>query len=245
MSKYFKNYQSQEDLRKDYLKLIKKYHPDLAKDDLEREKCNEICKEINKEYELLCKSLPKSNKTQKSSYSGIRDYIANGNEEAQNACDEISDIISELPIDCNFYHTLDNAPWWEEQVSMEIDSTIDIFWNICLSKKIIGSEFVRLFELCDLNVEKMRRTVMFLSTGAISEKDIHTNLTSDNAIPFFDNNIAAEKLPDYNTFLLLGSEATKRETLEAWIEFCQKQRDNFNEKFYEIVVPKISSGTKK
>ena len=81
---------------------------------------------------------------------------------------------------------------------------------------------------------------MFLLTGAISEKDIHTNLTSDNAIPFFDKNISVENLPDYNSFLLLSKENTKKETIDAWIEFCKKQRDNFNENFYRSVIKKIS-----
>lgn len=245
MSKYFKNCQSLKELRKDYLKLIKQYHPDLARNECEIKERSEICKEINSEYELLCKRLPKSEETHREESNGIQEQVAAGNIDARNACLEVADRISKLPIDYKFYHTLDGAKWWEDQVSMEIDSTAEIFWDICLSKKIIGSEFAKLFELCDSNVEKMRRTVMFLSTGAISEKDIHTNLTSDNAIPFFDKNIVSEKLPDYNSFLLLGSEVTRKETLEAWTEFCQRQRDVFSEKFYDIVVPRLSTGTQK
>ena len=86
---------------------------------------------------------------------------------------------------------------------------------------------------------------MFLSTGAISERDIHTNLTSNSSIPFFNDNIIVENLPDYNSFLLLSSEYTKKDTIEAWIEFCKRQRDNFSERFYDIVIQKISSGKQK
>ncbi len=86
---------------------------------------------------------------------------------------------------------------------------------------------------------------MFLSTGAIAEKDIHTNLTSKNPIPFFDDNIIVENLPDYNSLLLLSKDAIKQDTYEAWIEFCQRQREIFYEKFYENVIQKISSGKQK
>lgn len=243
--KYFSNCQNISDLRKEYLKLIKKYHPDLAKDQPEIERLNKICSEINNEYELLCSRLPKNKVTQGSVYHRVHDYVIDGNEEAKSACDEIADRISKLPIDYNFYHVHDGAQWWEDQVANEMDTTVEIFWSNCFAKKITGSEFARLFELCDSNVEKMRRAIMFLSTGAISERDIHTNLTSNSAIPFFDDSITVESLPGYNSFLLLSKETTKRETMDAWIEFCQRQRDSFSEKFYDIVVPKISSGKQK
>lgn len=245
MLKFFNNCQNLSDLKKEYLKLIKKYHPDLAKDKLEFEQRNEICAEINNEYELLFKRFPKSNKAEESAYHSIYEDIINGSEEAKNACNEIADKISDLTIDYNFYHIIDGAKWWEDQILIEIDNTIRIFWDTCFTKKIIGNEFAKLFELCNFNVEKMRRTIMFLSTGAISEKDIHTNLTSNSPIPFFDDNIIVENLPDYNSFLLLKKDITDENTIEAWIEFCQKQRDNFSEKFYDTVIQKIPSGKQK
>lgn len=243
MSKYFNNCQNLNDLKKEYFRLIKKYHPDLAEDKSEFEQHNKICAEINSEYELILKRFPKSEKTNEN-YT-IYEYIINGNEEAKRACNEIAYKISKLTIDYNFYHTFEGAKWWEEQTLIEINSAIELFWSLCSAKKIIGNEFAKLFELCGFNVEKMRRTIMFLSTGAISEKDIHTNLTSNNSIPFFDDNIIVENLPDYNSFLLLSKESTKKDTYEAWIEFCQRQRDNFYEKFYETIIQKIPSGKQK
>ncbi len=244
MANYFKDCQNLDELRRKYLRLVKQNHPDLAKDESELEERNRICAEINSEYELLSKRFPKNAKPSEKSKEnyGIHENIINGNEEAQDAYNKIIDEIDRLTIDCNFYYAFENAPWWEEEILTEINSTIELFWKLCLAKKIIGSEFARLFELCGSNVEKMRRTIMFLSTGAISEKDIHTNLTSSSAIPFFDDNIIVDKLPDYNSFLLLSKETTKEETVESWIEFCQKQRDNFYERYYDTVVPKISSG---
>ncbi len=212
MLKYFKNCQNLNDLRKEYLKLIKQYHPDLAKDEYEFEQLNNICAEINSEYELLCKGFPKNERQMKHSYYGIYEYIINGNEEAEIACTEIVDKIYKLTIDYNFYHIFDGAKWWEEQISIEIASTIELFWSFCFKKKIIGNEFAKLFALCDSDVEKMRRSIMFLSTGAISERDIHTNLTSNSSIPFFNDNIIVENLTDYKSFLILIIEYTKKDT---------------------------------
>ena len=245
MLKYFNNCQNLSDVKKEYYELIKKYHPDLAKDESESKKFNEICKEINSEYKLICNRFPKVKKANENQKNGKYDYIINGNEKAKNACGVIENKIYNLTIDYNFYHALAGVEWWEDQIKIEIDSNIELFWSICFAKKIIGNEFAKLFELSDSNAEKMRRTIMFLSTGAISEKDIHTNLTSNNPIPFLDDNIVVENLPDYSSFLLLSKENTKRETIDAWIEFCQRQRDNFSEKFYDIMVPKIQSGKQK
>lgn len=244
MSKYFNNCKDRNDLTKEYHKLIKKYHPDLAKDRSEFEQFHNICVEINSEYELALKRFPKNQREKGNTDYSIFQYIINGNEKAKSACDKIADKISTLNIDCDFYHPV-YAKWWEDYIFTEINSTIEIFWRVCCAKKIIGNEFAKLFELCDFNVEKMRRTVMFLSTGAISEQDIHTNLTLSNPIPFFDDSIIVENLPGYNTFLLLNKEDTKKDTIEAWIEFCQRQRDAFVEKFNDVAIQKLSSGRQK
>lgn len=244
MIKYFKYCQNLEDLRNEYHTLIKKYHPDLAKDEFEFKQLNEKCAEINEEYEQVLKRFPKTREADRHTNHGTYEYIINGSEEARSAYSIIMDQISKLTIDYNFYHKID-AKWWEDYILNEINSNIRIFWDVCLTKKIIGDEFAKLFELCNFNVEKMRRTIMFLNTGAISDKDIHTNLTSDCAIPFFDDNIIVEKIPTYSSFLLLSRADTKEDTIEAWIEFCQRQRDNFLEKFADIVIPKISSGKQK
>lgn len=239
--KYFNNYQSKKELRKEYLTLMKKHHPDYAKDKGDFVERCKICTEINNEYELVSKMFSKSEEQNDDVKKSIYDYVVNGNEEARHACNEVAKNIASLAIDFNFYHVVEGARWWEDEILEEIDNSINLFWVTCSSKKIVGSEFAELFKLCDFNVEKMRRTIMFLSTGAIPEKDIHTNLTSSTPIPFFDNCISIDNLPDYNSFLLLSRENTTQETKDAWIDFCQKQRDFFTEKFYEMVVPKINT----
>lgn len=244
MPKYFRNYQDLDSLKKEYHALIRKYHPDLAKDKFEFEQLNEKCAEINAEYEQILKIFPKCREVEENTNRGIYGYIINGSEKARSACNIIKEKIYQLTIDYNFYNKI-NAKWWEDYILSEINSNIKTFWDVCIVKKIIGDEFAKLFELCNFNVEKMRRTIMFLSTGAISDKDIHTNLTSEYSIPFFDDNITVENLPTYSSFLVLNRADTKKDTIEAWIEFCQKQRDNFLERFSETVIPKISSGKQK
>ncbi len=245
MFKYFSNCQNLSDLKSQYKKLLRKYHPDLATGKSEFEQLNKTCAEINDEYNIIIKRFPENKVEEERKNVNIYNYVINSDDEARNACDVIADNIAKLQIDYNFYYTFGRAKWWEDQVLLEISNSIRFFWNICVEKKIVGKVFARLFELCDFNVEKMRRTIMFLSTCAIAEKDIHTNLTASNSIPFFDDYITVENLPDYNSFLLLSKEITKKETIEAWIEFCQRQRDNFYEKFYDIVIPKFSSERQK
>ena len=109
-------------------------------------------------------------------------------------------------------------------------------------KGITGEEFAKLYELCGEDAEKMKRTIMFLSTGAISEKDIHTNLQSTNPIPFFNDDIVVDNLPDYSSFLILSKVTTKKKTFEAWREFCQKQRDDFMNRFSDSFISKLPSG---
>lgn len=245
MTKYFKNHESRESLRKEYRKLIKLHHPDLAKNEEEYKQKNEICAEINSEYECLLYLLPESNIEIKTKYKTIKDYIVNGNSDAEKAYEKILSEIFELNIDYNFYKYISGEGWWKEHILAEKYETIDLFWNICLAKNIVGKEFAKLFKLCNFNTEKMKRVIMFLSTGSISDKDIHNNLTADNAISFFDDSIIIEGLPSYDSFLILSKESTKKETTEAWIEFCQIQRDNFLEKYYEFVVDKIPTRKQK
>ena len=58
-------------------------------------------------------------------------------------------------------------------------------------------------------------------------------------IPFFNDDIFVEDLPDYNSFLLLSKENTRPETFLAWINFYQQQRDDFLNRYNDIVVKKI------
>ena len=51
MNKYFQGITNQAELRKAFIRLLKKYHPDNGGD-------AEICKQINAEYERLLKSMP-------------------------------------------------------------------------------------------------------------------------------------------------------------------------------------------
>ena len=47
MSKYFNKCHNLNELKKEHLKLIRQYHPDLARDKDEFEQLNKICTEIN------------------------------------------------------------------------------------------------------------------------------------------------------------------------------------------------------
>ena len=59
MNTYFNDCHNLEDLRKKYIQLMKKYHPDSVTNKNEVEKNSQICQEINFEYEALSKIFPK------------------------------------------------------------------------------------------------------------------------------------------------------------------------------------------
>lgn len=70
--KYFVNVKTLEELKKEYRKLAKKYHPDLNKD----KDTTEIMQEINREYEILFNQLKNENKhTKNENVNTFRDII--------------------------------------------------------------------------------------------------------------------------------------------------------------------------
>ena len=256
--KYFKDCKNMTSLRKEYLKLIKKYHPDLALNQDECEYKTRICAEINSEYDMLVELLPKSENIDNNTNSNIdsnipllfgnvdyshRGYVdwhkevVNNSPAAEKAYHNILVSLQKPNIQYKYYNVFD-----EDLILKEIDATISLFIVNCCMKKITGEEFAKLYELCGEDAEKMKRTIIFLSTGAISEKDIHTNLQSDKPIPFFNDNIVVDNLPDYSSFLILSKVTTKGKTYDAWREFCQKQRDDFMDRFSESFISKLSSG---
>lgn len=248
--KYFVDCKNLTSLKKKYFELMKKYHPDLAVDKNEIDERNRICAEINAEYDMLVKAMPKLEaimeffnifSQEEKDKTNIFDQIVNGSIAAKKACEDVAINIQKPNIEYKYYDSCEGINWWEEKKLKEIDATIKLFWRTCYDKQIVGDEFAKLYELCQGNAEKIKRTIMFLSTGAIPERDIHFNLKSDNSIPFFNDNIIVDNLPDYNSFLLLSRESTKKETYAAWIEFCQKQSDDFLNRYYEFVVPKITN----
>lgn len=245
MFKYFNNCRNITALRQEYIRLMKMYHPDLSTDKNEIKYRTEICAEINSEYDTVVKIMPfvkvASTENRSTRNNTIYDKVINYSVAAEKAVEEITINIKKPNIDYKFYYVTEGVMWQEKEILAEIDATIDLFWENCYIKQIVGDEFAKLYELCQRNAEKMKRTIMFLSTGAISETDIHDNLQSDKAIPFFNDTIAVDNLPDYNSFFLLSRENTKDETCSAWIEFCQKQRDDFLERYNELVVKKISN----
>lgn len=245
MAKYFINCKKLADLRKEYIRLMKENHPDLVNDEEEKKRRHIISAEINNEYDILSKKLPKDEVTSSFVQNTVYDYIINGNKKAWMACEDIARKIHVPNIEYKYYEAREGVEWWESEFLGEIDATIRLFWEMCYAKKIVGEEFVKLYELCGHNAEKIKRVIMFLSTGVIAETDIHANLTSENAVPFFNDAITVENLPGYDSFFLLSKENTKRDTISAWIEFCQRQRDDFLERYYACVVPKITSEKQK
>lgn len=221
---------------------MKLYHPDLVQDEDEQRKRNEICQEINAEYDALMKKMTpliikKDDPTLK--VNTMYEKIVNGSATAKNAYDDIMINISKPNIEYKYYYSNKETAWWEEDIVRVIDETNSLFWKTCYEKGIVGEEFSNLYELCNRNAEKIKRTVMFLSTGAIPENIIHENLLSHYMIPFFNDDIFVEDLPDYNSFLLLSKENTRPETFLAWINFYQQQRDDFLNRYNDIVVKKI------
>ena len=65
--KWFKHIKTIEELRKEYKKLLKKYHPDNANGSIE------ITQEINAEYDLVFANLSKDNNADNNSYSQEED----------------------------------------------------------------------------------------------------------------------------------------------------------------------------
>lgn len=243
MFKYFNNCKDITSLKKEYIRLMKKYHPDLSTDENEIKYRTKICAEINSEYDTFVKIMPlaryASTESENTKNNTIYNEIINNSIAAKKAVDDIIINIQKPNIDYKFYYVTEGVIWQEENILAEINATISIFWENCYNKQIVGDEFAKLYELCQENAEKMKRTIMFLSTGAISDKDIHANLQSEKSIPFLNDAITVDNLPDYSSFLLLSRDNTKKEIHSAWIEFCQKQRDDFLERYSEFVVEKI------
>ena len=65
---------SQEEIRKAYLALVKKYHPDRYADGPMKDMANEKLKEINQAYEMLTKKKESSGYGGSSSYGGYGSY---------------------------------------------------------------------------------------------------------------------------------------------------------------------------
>lgn len=237
MANYFTDCKNLEELRKEYLRLIKKYHPDLLTNQDEFEKNNQLCSEINNEYDSIMKTFFKGNTLPKD-YSKYNDVV-DENKEAKSILDEIVNKLNSLNLDYNFYNSNVGVRWWEEEIEIEKNNAIKLFIHQCYAKNIIGEKFIKLYKLCGCNAEKMRRVVLFLSTGALSDKDIHDNLEMDKPVEFFSDYLFVENLPDYDSFLVLSNENTKKETINAWIRLCQIQRDNFNDKFLDTNVKKL------
>ena len=261
--KYFKNCKDMNSLRKEYLKLIKKYHPDLATNQEECESMTRICAEINSEYDTLVELLPKMKNTDDFENNNIDsnilllfgnvDYSRRGyfdwykelvgnSVAAERAYQIILKTLQKPNIQYKYYDVSEGFYVDEDLILKEIDATISLFVVNCCRKGITGEEFAKLYELCQGNAEKTKRVIMFLSTGAISENDIHTNLQSDKPIPFFNDNIVVDNLPDYSSFLILSKVTTKDKTYDAWREFCQKQRDDFMNRFSDSFISKLPSG---
>ena len=68
---------TQDEIRKAYLALVKKYHPDRYSDGPMKDMANEKLKEINQAYELLTKKKESSGYGGGSGYGGYSSYGQN------------------------------------------------------------------------------------------------------------------------------------------------------------------------
>lgn len=82
----------------------------------------------------------------------------------------------------------------------------------------------KIYKLCNCNPEKVRRSLLVILFGEISLTDAIENLNAEMPIPFIDDEISFEGIPDYNVFYLPNN-------AELWIEYIQKQKEKFYEKF--------------
>lgn len=139
---YFKDCKNMNSLRKEYLKLIKKHHPDLASNDDDFELRTRICKEINLEYDMLAKFMPKvesmdnKNESNIPSLSGNVDYsrrsyidwhkaVVNNSAAAEQAYNNIIINLQKPNIGYKYYSRWNEGPSWKEELVLkEMDATI-------------------------------------------------------------------------------------------------------------------------
>ncbi len=110
-------------------------------------------------------------------------------------------------------------------VLMEMLNDTEGFFNIlyCDTLGIRGSKLYMLHnDCCGRNNDKFKRTLSMFRNGVFSEEDIQSNLNLVRAIPFIDDSIEIENVPNYDEEF--------GPTDENWDEYCEKNKTAFAEK---------------
>lgn len=92
----------------------------------------------------------------------------------------------------------------------------------CDSLGIRGSKLYMLYnDCCGRNMAKFHRTLKLLRLGVFDNNEIHSNLGLTYAIPFIDDSIKVEGVPEYSSDEDFGVTHPK------WNEYCDKNKAAF------------------
>ena len=255
---YFNGINNIKDLKEKYLELIKQYHPVLHDDT--KQDYMEICMNIEKEFKqqfTLLKDKGMFNPTSGFNEYGFRlmDSIK-ASERKNKFVEDISNELCDLPIYRRFFDSDIDRECPNNDI-LCADSNIPgdgfiIFSNEHLITEVFHYCFIdlcldiddveKIYELCDWNAEKFKRVILFLREGNLEPFDFRINLYSDDTIPFFDDEIVEEELPDYNSSMIIISEVSTRDSIRAWHRFCDRQSESFDKKHYAKLkeIPKVA-----
>ena len=248
--KYLNGISNIQSLKEKYLELIKENHP-IFHSKRQYLYYMGICMEIENEFKNRFKQLRSMGMTVSYDMPKERGFLLMENIKASNKrlefMENISSELIKLPIYKKYYEN-DFADSNSDIVNDGFiiasgkDLISDIFYS-CFSELCLDLDDVtKIYELCDCNVEKFKRVILFLREGYLEPFDFRTNLYSDDTIPFFDDEISEEDIPDYNSSLVIVREISTSESIRGWNRFCNKQSECFDEKYYAKLMenPKVA-----
>ena len=244
--KYFSDIRNIKSLKERYLELIKEYHPVFHS---ENKSINymEICYDIENEFKIIFKQLKDNCMFSACEISKAYGYVLmeniKANERKNNFINSVSCELFKLPVykkyfdnDCND----DNCDVIKDGfiVSSGRDLVNEVFYSCFVELCLDIDDVVKIYELSDCNAEKFKRVILFLREGNLEFFDFRSNLYSDDSIPFFDDDIVGENIPDYNSSLIIISEISTCESVRGWYRFCNRQSECFDEKFHSKLLEK-------
>ena len=245
---YFDGIDNIKDLKKEYVRLIKENYPVFecdSNDSSDREDviincAANLCKCMGMEEEYLALS------------NGFSRILTE--EELNESCEQAKRIksiftgivkeLNSLPIYRRYFKKTSSTSYPNDDcivseencrngsyiLKFNRDSAIDLY-GFCVNRLHLSFDDIEfIYNSCGKNAEKFKRVIWFLLDSGVSVWDLRLNLCSDNPIPFFDDSIIEDGLPDYDSSLVLNDEVTSRETRNAWHSFVAKQSVSFNKR---------------
>ena len=248
--KYFDGINNIKDLKDEYVKLIKQYHPILYSEKRNVFDYLDICMEIENEFKdkfKLLKGRGNFLPDDVCKYNGFK--IMDGikaSDKKRKFIEKVSNELGKFPVKRRYFSKDSYNNYPNDEVIVNGSNTFngdsilsynkdlsDKIFYICFSYLCLDMDDVeKLYELCDCNAEKFKRVVLFLGNGNLEFFDFRSNLYSEESIPFFDDDIVVDGFPDYNSSLVLISEVSSSETYSSWNRFCNEQSDCFDQKIY-------------